>query len=271
MEDILYPTKIELQDGDELGRATLVMEPFAQGYGTTIGNALRRVLLNSLPGAAITAVKIKGAQHEFSAIPSIKEDVLEIILNLKQVRIKSYAEEPVRLTLNVSGEKKVSAKDFSGDAQIEIVNPDQHIATITDKKGNLEMEIVIERGRGYRPTEERGKEKMELGTIAVDALFSPVRTVGFTVDNVRVGEITNYDKLVMSIETDGTIEPKAAVLEANKVLLRHFNLIASLDNALVANQAPADEVLGTEAPVMEESEAVGEDDQVDAPKKARKK
>ncbi|MEK7072851.1 MAG: DNA-directed RNA polymerase subunit alpha [Patescibacteria group bacterium] len=256
MEDILYPSKIDLRDGAQPYEGVLTVEPCTQGYGTTVGNVLRRVLLTSLPGAAITAVRIKGAQHEFSGMPNIKEDVLELVLNLKQVRMKCYSEEPVKLSLNVTGEKKVTAGDFAKNSDIEIINTDLHLATITDKKGTLEMEVTIERGRGYRPTEERSKEKMELGTIAVDAMFSPVRNVGFAVENVRVGDVTNFDKLIMTIETDGTITPKDAVLEANKIVLRHFALINELEGA---GKGPidvaADDELMLAAPVIEEAPA----------------
>ncbi|TAK04678.1 DNA-directed RNA polymerase subunit alpha [Patescibacteria group bacterium] len=273
MEDILYPSKIELRDGTQPHEAVLTVEPCTQGYGTTVGNALRRVLLTSLPGAAITAVRIKGVQHEFSGMPNVKEDVLELVLNLKQVRLKCYSEEPVKLSLNVTGEKKVTAGDFEKNSDIEIVNPDLHIATLTDKKAVLEMEVTIERGRGYRPTEERSKEKMELGTIAVDALFSPVRNVGFAVENVRVGDVTNFDKLVMTIETDGSITPKEAVLEANKIVLRHFALINDLEGsgaAAVPVDVAADDTLMLAAPAEAESPA---EDGEDKPKKktAKKK
>ncbi len=269
MEDILYPSKVELRPGASDHEATLVMEPFTQGYGTTIGNALRRAMLTSLPGAAITAVKLKGASHEFSSVPNIKEDVLEIMLNLKQVRLKSYSDTPIKLTMNVTGEKKVSAADFSRDAQVEIMNPDLHIATITDKKGVFELEVTIERGRGWRATEERGKEKMELGTIAIDALFSPVRTVGYVIEPVRVGDITNFDRLVMAIETDGTISPKEAVLEANNILLKHFNLLAGLDAAHEA-AAPAADL--PEAEVSETADVADEaTSDEEKPKKSRKK
>ncbi len=276
MEDILYPSKIELRPGSHANEAMLVVEPFTQGYGTTIGNALRRALLSSLPGAAITAVRIKGVQHEFSAIPDVKEDVLELILNLKQVRISSFSEEPVKLTLSVDGERDVTAGDFSKDAQVEIANPDLHLCTITDKKGSLEMEVTVERGRGWRPTEERDKEKMELGTIAVDALFSPVRTVGFQVENTRVGDITNYDKLMMTIETDGTITPKDAVLEANKILLRHFSLLNGLEGAGDGStDIVADDTMMAQAPELEEAPAEEtaevEEAGEEAPKKKAKK
>lgn len=268
MEDILYPSKIELKPGSGPNEATLIVEAFTPGYGTTVGNALRRVLLTSLPGAAVTAVKMKGAQHEFSGVPNVKEDVLEILLNIKQLRLKSFSEEPVKLHLSVTGEKKVTAGDFSKDSQVEIVNPDLHIATITDKKGSLEMEITVERGRGWRPTEERGKEKMELGTIAVDALFSPIHNVGFAIEAVRVGDITNYDRLVMTIETDGTISPQEAVLEANKILMGHFNLFTSLNSG--AADMSAEDVVQSPS-VVSESEETENADADEKPKKSRKK
>ncbi|TAL19681.1 DNA-directed RNA polymerase subunit alpha [Patescibacteria group bacterium] len=228
MEDILYPSKIELLPGASRHEAVLVAEPFFQGYGMTVGSALRRVLLSSLPGAAITAVKIKGVQHEFSTLPQVKEDVLEIILNLKMVRLKSFSAEPVRLRLAVKGEKEVTAGDIQATSDVEIANPKLHLATLTDKNAELEMEVLVERGRGYLPTEERGKEKKELGLIAVDALFSPVINVGIRVENVRVGEITNYDKLILTVETDGTITAKQAIEESSRVLINHFNLFGSL-------------------------------------------
>lgn len=209
----------------------MIVEPCFHGYGTTLGNALRRVLLSSLPGAAVTAVKIKGITHEFQAMEHVKEDGLEIILNLKTLRLKLFTEEPVKLTLKASGEKVVTAKDIQGDAQVEIVNPSLKIATLTDPKGSLEMELTVSRGRGYRPTEERVKENHELGVIAIDALFSPIRNVGYRVENTRVGEITNYDKLIMTIETDGSIEPEEAVRASAKILIDHISLLTG--------QAPA--------------------------------
>lgn len=228
MDDILYPSKIELSPGVTPNEGVLTAEPFFHGYGTTIGNAIRRVLLSSLSGAAITAVKIKGAQHEFFAIPHVKEDVLEILLNLKQIRLKSFSDAPVKITLHAKGEGVVTAKSIKATSDVEIVSLDAPIATLTDKNAELEMEFTVEKGRGYVPTEERTKEKMELGTIAIDALFSPVVNVGFRVENVRVGEITNYDKLVMTIETDGTISPEDAVSQSAKTLINHFTLFQSL-------------------------------------------
>lgn len=231
MEEILLPSKIELTPGETDRQATLTVEPCYHGYGTTLGNALRRVLLSSLPGAAVTAVKIKGATHEFAALEGVKEDVLELILNLKEVRMRVHTDEPVRLTLKVKGDKKVTAADIEANADVEIVNPDQHIATLTDKKSELEMEIFVGRGRGYVPVEERGEEKLELGTIAIDAVYTPMREVGYRVENARVGDITNYDKLIMNIETDGTITPKEAVDRSVRILLDHFELLTDREAA----------------------------------------
>ncbi len=231
MENILLPSSIRFEQGTRPNEGVMVVEPCFHGYGTTLGNALRRVLLSSLPGAAVTAVKIKGITHEFQAIDNVKEDGLEIILNLKTLRLKLFSEEPVKLTLKVSGEKVVTAKDIEGNSQVEIVNPSLKIATLTDPKATLEMELTVSRGRGYRPTEERVKENNELGVIAIDALFSPIRNVGYRVENTRVGEITNYDKLIMTIETDGSIEPEEAVRSSAKILIDHFSLLTG--------QAPA--------------------------------
>ncbi len=225
MENILLPSSIRFEPGTRPNEGVMIVEPCFHGYGTTLGNALRRVLLSSLPGAAITAVKVKGVTHEFQAIEHVKEDVLEIILNLKTLRLKLFSDEPVKLTLKASGVKVVTAKDIEGNSDVEIVNPSLKIATLTDPKASVEMELTVARGRGYRPTEERMKEIHDLGTIAIDSLFSPVRNVGYRVENTRVGEITNYDKLIMSIETDGTITPEEAVRESAKILINHFSFL----------------------------------------------
>jgi DNA-directed RNA polymerase subunit alpha len=225
MENILLPTSIRFEPGERPHEGLLVIEPCFHGYGTTLGNALRRVMLSSLPGAAVTAVKIKGVSHEFQPIDGVKEDVLQIILNLKSLRLKCFSEEPVKLTLKSSGEKSVTAKEIEPNADVEIINTDLEIATLTDTKATIEIELTVGRGRGYLPTEERLNEHHEIGTIAIDALFSPVRNVGYRVENTRVGEITNYDKLVMNIETDGTITAEEAVRQSAKILIDHFSLL----------------------------------------------
>lgn len=229
MESLLLPSKIRFTKGERTNEGVLTFEPCEQGYGTTIGNALRRVLLSSLPGAAVTAVKIKGVDHEFSTIPYCKEDVLEIILNLKLLRMRLHSAEPVKLSLSAKGEKEVTGGDFSKNADVEIVNPDLVLASLTDKAAALEMEITISPGRGYQTTEERLKEKLELGDIAIDALFSPVINVSYKVEATRVGEKTDYDKLVLNIETDGTVEPVEACKQAVAVLLDHYNLLKDIE------------------------------------------
>lgn len=198
------------------------IEGLYPGYGVTIGNALRRVLLSSIEGAALTSFKIKGVHHEFSTINYISDTVLDIMLNLKQLRVKLYNNESQILKLKVEGEKKVYAKDFEANSMVEIMNPDLYIASITDKKGKIEMEVVVEQGLGYSQIEERKEEKIPIGTIAVDAIFSPVRRVNFKVENMRVGEKTDYNRLIISIETDGSVSPKEALSKASEILKNHF-------------------------------------------------
>ncbi|NBS68810.1 DNA-directed RNA polymerase subunit alpha [bacterium] len=222
METIFLPSKMHIAAGDAPNMATLTIEPLHHGYGTTVGNALRRVLLSSLPGAAVTAVKIKGVQHEFQAVTGVKEDVLDIILALKQLRMKVHADEAVTLKLTKKGEGPVTAADIEKNADVEIANPDLVLATITTASTTLDMEITVSRGRGFLPTEEREDTSSDIGVMAIDALFSPVRQVSLKVENTRVGDITNYDKLIMNIETDGTLAPSDALEQATKILINHF-------------------------------------------------
>lgn len=237
METIFLPSKMYFTPGATESEAVLTIEPLHHGYGTTVGNALRRVLLSSLPGAAVTAMKVKGAQHEFSAVSGVKEDVLDIMLNLKKLRMRVHSDEPVVLKLQKKGEGPVTADDITANADVEIVNKDLVIATLTDAKTTLDMEITVSKGRGYLPTEEREKAPNEIGVIAIDAMFSPVRTVGLKVENTRVGEITNYDKLLMTIGTDGSITPQEAVEQATKIMLNHFTWIQSqLNNSELTEQ-----------------------------------
>lgn len=220
-------------------RAVFEIEACYPGYGITLGTAFRRVLLSSLPGAAVTGIKIKGVQHEFSTIPYVVEDVVQIILNLKQIRFKLHTDQPVKALLKVKGEKKVQAKDIKTPTEVEVVNKDAHIATLTNKKADLEMEIEIERGLGYSSIEERKKGKLEIGKIAVDAIFSPVKKVNYSIENMRVGERTDYDRLKINIETDGTITPQEAFLEAAKILVDHFNIFTLLEKEKKAKPAKA--------------------------------
>ncbi len=223
MQNIALPNKVSFE---ELGnnKYKVIMEPLYPGFGVTLGNSLRRILLSSLPGAAVTAVKIKGVDHEFSTVPNIKEDVIEIILNLKQLRLKVHTEQPVRMELKVKGEKVVTGADFKKNADAEVINTDLHIATLDNKSAELDMEIIVQAGRGYVPVEQREHEKLEIGMIAVDAIYTPIRVVNYDINNVRVGQITNYDELILTIETDGTIAGRDAIDQAAQILMDHFAL-----------------------------------------------
>ncbi len=205
--------------------AVFEIDNLFRGYGATIGNALRRVLLSSLEGAAITSIKIEGVSHEFSTINGIMEDVVEIILNLKKIRLKLFTDEPQTLVLKAKGKGKVKAKDIKENANVKIANPDQLIATLTNDKAKLDMELTVEKGIGYEMVEERKKEKSPIGTIFLDAAFSPVRKVSYEVENMRVGGKTDFNKLKISIETDGTISPNEALNDASKILKEHFEKI----------------------------------------------
>lgn len=204
--------------------AIFEIEALWPGHGITIGNSLRRVLLSSLPGAAITQVKIKGVQHEFSTIPGVLEDMVTILLNLKQLRFKLYTEEPQKAKLSVKGEKVAKGSDFDLSSQLELVNKESQVATLTSKKAELEIEILVERGLGYEPVESRKKGKLETGTIAIDAIFTPVRKVSYRVENMRVGERTDFDRLFLELETDGTVSPEQAFSQASEILVKHFSL-----------------------------------------------
>lgn len=225
METIFLPSKMHFTPGAVANESILTIEPLHHGYGTTVGNSLRRVLLSSLPGAAVTAMKIKGVQHEFSTVSGVKEDVLDIMLNLKKLRMTVHSEEPVTIRLVANKVGVVTAAAFEKNADVVIANPELDIATITDAKTPFDMEITVSRGRGYVPTEERDASPTDIGMISIDAMFSPVRNVGFRVENTRVGEITNYDKLIMNIQTDGTVSPQEAVEQSTKILLNHFSWI----------------------------------------------
>lgn len=226
MEYIPLPTKIQYQDGSKPNETVLTIEPLYPGYGLTIGTALRRVLLSSLAGGAVVAVKIKGVLHEFSTIPYVKEDVVDILLNIKKLRFNVHTEEEVRLLLHVKGEKEVTGADIGNTSDVEVSSPDAHICTLTNKNAQIEIEFFVRKGKGYLPTEMREKEKLELGTIAIDALFTPVLSVGFKVENVRVGQMTNYNKVILTIETDGSITAQDAVAEASKILVDHYRLLS---------------------------------------------
>lgn len=240
MSSIPLPKSIKTVSSDG-AHAVFAVEPLYPGYGITIGNVLRRVLLSSMNGAAITSVRIVDANHEFSTLPYVKEDVVDIILNLKLLRLKLHSDEPVTLSLKAHGKKVVTAKDIERHADVEIFNPDQVIATLTDAAAKLEIDLVAGRGRGYVPVEQRDKENHEIGFVAIDAIYTPVKNVNFTTEHVRVEQITNYDRLVLDITTDGTITPQAALTQAASIMVEHFQyIVTSLAAEPVVSDAPAD-------------------------------
>ncbi|MEK7560477.1 MAG: DNA-directed RNA polymerase subunit alpha [Patescibacteria group bacterium] len=206
-------------------RAVFEIEALYPGYGHTIGNGLRRVLLSSLRGAVITSFKMEGVKHEFSAMEGIQEDAIEIMLNLKQLRFRMPGEEPVVITLTAKGDKSVTARDFKIPSPAELITPDAHIATLTKKDARLEIEAVVESGLGYVPAEARTKEKVGVGTVALDASFSPVRYVNYEVDNMRVGDRTDYNTVRLTIETDGSLTPEDAFQRAALILVEQFQIL----------------------------------------------
>ena len=216
------------------------IESLYPGYGVTIGNALRRVLLSSLNGAAVTEVKIKNAPHEFSTLSGVKEDILHILMNLKQLRFKMFIDEPQTAVLKVKGEKEAKAKDFEFSPELKLANPDLHIAQLTDKSSELEIEIRVEKGVGYVFQEESG-EKKGIGVIGLDAAFTPIVRANYVVENMRVGKRTDFEKISLEIETDGTISPKEALKESLSVLISHFSFLDSevqIEKEEVSEKAP---------------------------------
>lgn len=195
------------------------------GYGHTLGNSLRRIVLSSMPGCAITTVKIDGVPHEFSTVPGVKEDVISILLNLKQIRFHLDTDEAQTITLSVKGAKEVTAGDIKLPSQVRIANTEQHIATLTEKNASLDIEMTVEKGMGYSPKEARGKGKVDVGTIAVDAIFTPIRRVNYEVENMRVGDRTDYNRLRITIETDGTITPHDALTSSIAIMIRQLKAI----------------------------------------------
>ena len=210
--------------------AKFVCEPLERGYGVTIGNSLRRILLSSLPGAAITSIKVDGVEHEFTTIPGIIEDVVEIILNLKSVRLKITDNEEKALRIDVDEEGEVTAADIVTDGSVEVLNPTQHICTITEG-GKLHMELTANRGRGYNPSSKNKNPDQPLGVIAIDSIYTPVKKVNFFVENTRVGQITDYDKLTIELWTDGSLLPHEALSLAAKVMNEHLALFIDLSEA----------------------------------------
>jgi len=239
LEPIYLPESVEVME-EGPSTTTFVISPYHPGYGPTLGNALRRVLLSSLPGAAITHVKVEGVDHEFTTVDGIKEDVVSLVLNLKKVRLSSDSKEPIEIVLKARGEKQVTAGDFEVPPEVKIANPKQPILTLTDSKAEIELRCTVEQGRGYVPSETRDREQRPLSTIVIDAIFTPVTRVSFRVENARVGQVTDYHKLFLTIATDGTIEPKEALKQAASILMDHFKeLTGDFEEKLTAERPEA--------------------------------
>lgn len=212
---------IDINEDNTYGK--FVVEPLERGYGTTLGNSLRRILLSSLPGAAVSSIKIQGVLHEFSTIPGVLEDVSEIILNIKNIAAIMYADEPVMLKIEAEGPREITAGDIITGSEVEILNSDLHIATLEDD-AKLYMELEMTRGRGYVPAERNKKDNQPIGVLPIDSIYTPVKKVNFKVENTRVGQITDYDKLTLEVWTDGTIKPDEATSLGAKILNEHLNL-----------------------------------------------
>ena len=212
--------------------AKFIAEPFEAGYGNTVGNSIRRVLLSSLEGAAITSVKIEGAPHEFTAVPGVVEDVTDIVLNLKKVLLKSHSREPHVVYLSANKEGAVTAADIKSDQVVEVLNPDQHICTL-DKKMHFEAELEVKIGRGFCPADENKKPEQHIGVVPIDSLFSPVRRVRYAVENTRVGQRTDYDKLIIEVWTDGRITPEDAMVQSTNILRHHLDVFCDYDKSMV--------------------------------------
>jgi len=225
MQKIALPKNVKIEKIEDSNRARIIIDPCFPGYGITLGNAIRRVLLSSLEGAATVGVKIKDVDHEFMALPHVKEDILEFILNLKQIRFKLHAEDEVKLELEVHGIKEVKAGDIKKNSAIEIVNPDLTLCNITDMAGNLFAEIFVKKGMGYEMIESRENKSKEIGYIEIDSIFSPILSVGIKTENVRVGKMTNWDRLILDILTDGSITPEEAFKDSISILIEQFGAL----------------------------------------------
>lgn len=216
---------IEMSDDFDFGK--FIVEPLERGYGTTLGNSLRRILLSSLPGCAVTSIKIDGVLHEFSTVPGVAEDVTEIILNIKNLALKMHGDNTKIIKIDVQGEKEIKAGDIICDADIEIVNPDLHIATLGEGH-RFYMEMTVERGRGYQTSEKNKQPGQPIGIIPIDSIFTPVRKVNYSIENTRVGQVTDFDRLVLEVSTNGTIKPDEAISFGAKILSEHLKLFITL-------------------------------------------
>ena len=230
---------IETPTDDSYGK--YVIEPLERGYGTTLGNSLRRVLLSSLPGTAVTSIRISGIQHEFSTIPGVKEDVTEIVLNIKRIIARLHSDEPKTVYIEASGECEVTAGDIKADGEVEILNPELHIATL-GPDASLSMELTLDHGRGYVPADKNKNPQQIIGTIPVDSIYTPVLKVNYAVENTRVGNQTDFDKLTLEVWTDRTITPRDAVSLGAKILVVHFTLFTDLSDSIGSRSTVVEKV-----------------------------
>jgi DNA-directed RNA polymerase subunit alpha len=255
MQSVSLPQKPKYaQTGENSGRFEIL--GCYPGYGTTLGNALRRVLLSSLEGAAITSVRIKGVTHEFSTISGVMEDVVQIILNLKRIRFRMEGEETMKVTLEAKGEGKVTAKNIKCSSGIEVVNPNQVIATISDKKTELEIEMEVNKGLGYIPVEQQIRENKEIGVIAIDAIYTPIKRVNYVIEDMRVGKRTDFNKITLDVETDGSISPKEAFDKAIRILVDQFSVFQEIEDAKEEEEEKEDVKEKVEDLKVEKEEAV---------------
>ena len=243
--DVVLPSKPKIVS-ETVNSGTYEIDGLYPGYGHTLGNSLRRIILSSLPGAAVTKVKISGVEHEFSAIPGVKEDVITILLNLKKLRVRMTSDEPVTFSIKIKGAHDVTAKDIKAPGQVEIVNTDLHIATLTEKSSDLDMEITVEKGLGYVPKEVVQKDRVDIGAITLDAAFTPIRKANYEVENMRVGDRTDFNRLRLSIETDGTITPHEALEKSISLMIHQLKAIVGFKE---------EEIVVEKAEESDESEA----------------
>jgi DNA-directed RNA polymerase subunit alpha len=254
--NVALPSKPRVVREDEF-TGVFEIDGLYPGYGHTLGNSLRRIILSSLPGAAITQVKIEGVQHEYSTINGVREDVIKILLNLKRIRLEMHGEGPLTFTLKATGPKVVTAKDITVPSQIVVLNPEQVIAEITDKSTTLNIEITVEHGLGYVPRDVHQKDKVDIGTIALDAVFTPIRRVNYEVENMRVGDRTDYNRLQVLIETDGTVSPRAALENSIEIMIHQLKAIIGFQDSV--SSKPISEVEVAEAVESEPTNEVDSD------------
>jgi len=269
MSNIALPKKVEFQKGEDVNSSRIIVGPCYPGYGITLGNALRRVMLSSLPGAAVVGIKIKGVDHEFMALPHLKEDILEFILNLKQLRMKVYSDEVVKLDLKIYGEKTITAANIEKNSQVEIVNSDLVLGHVTDMAGRLEAEIFVKKGMGYEMIENREEKNKEIGYIEMDSIFSPIVSVGVKIENTRVGKMTNWESLLIDVKTDGVITCEEAFNASVEILINQFMALAPEKGGAGNEDASSSDTVNEVSEINESINEDGDEQGDDGAKKKR--